>query len=68
MAPTLAEPRANSTSAPTGTNPAASVERIDAALPGATCAHSGSPAGTSPRAAATSRRPTPLPRASGAIS
>ena len=33
---------------PTGTKPAASVERIDAALPGATCAHNGSPAGTRP--------------------
>ena len=56
------DPRTKSTSAPTGTNPAASVERIDAALPGATCAHSGSPAGTSPRAAATSRRPSPAHR------
>ena len=32
---------------PTGTKPAASTARSDAALPGATCAHSGAPAGTS---------------------
>ena len=36
----------NKTSAATGTKPAASVDRSDAALPGATCAHYGSPAGT----------------------
>src|SRR5204863_8693952 len=59
---------ANRTSAPTGTKPAASVERTDAALPGATCAQSGSPAGTSPRAAATRRRPRPSLRCSAVTS
>ena len=57
-----------STSAATGSNPPPSTARSDAALPGATCAHSGTPSGTRPRAAATSRRPSPWPRASGAIS
>ena len=57
-----------STSPHTGWYPAASTARSEAALPGATWAQTGSPAGTSAVAAIASRRPSPWPRAAGSTS
>lgn len=60
--------RTNSTSAATGTKPPARIARSEAALPGAICMKSGSPASTQRSAARARARPNPCPRCEGCTS